>query len=87
MVGSINNSVLLTSMSLTRSNESSVEPRIGISNNDCTVKFYNVPLRGPTKRTMDEVGSLRINVPVNHCAYSLYTILLPTEYHTSVYIT
>ncbi|GLB40695.1 putative WD40 repeats [Lyophyllum shimeji] len=70
LTGSINNSVLLTSMSLTRSNESSVEPRIGISNNDCTVKFYNVPIRGQTKRSIDEVGSLRLNVPVNHSSIS-----------------
>jgi hypothetical protein len=31
--GSINNSVLLTSLSLTRSNESSAKPRVAISNN------------------------------------------------------
>ncbi|KAF4621849.1 hypothetical protein D9613_012078 [Agrocybe pediades] len=50
--GSINNSVLLTTMtrcatgmSLTRSNESSVEPRVGISNNDGSVKLYDVPMR------------------------------------------
>ncbi|KAF5374450.1 hypothetical protein D9615_009123 [Tricholomella constricta] len=70
MTGSINNSVLLTSMSLTRSNESSVEPRIGISNNDCTVKFYNVPLRGQAKRNLDEVGCLQLNVPINHSSIS-----------------
>ncbi|RDB29320.1 hypothetical protein Hypma_014894 [Hypsizygus marmoreus] len=70
MTGSINNSVLLTSMSLTRSNESSVEPRIGISNNDCTVKFYNIPIRGPMKRNVEEVGGLRLNVPVNHSSIS-----------------
>lgn len=70
MAGSINNSVLLTSLSLTRSHESSVEPRIGISNNDCTVKFYDVPMRlQNTKRTLREVGSLRLDVPVNHCSY------------------
>ena len=70
LTGSINNSVLLTSMSLTRSYESSVEPRIGISNNDETVKFYNVPLRAAPKRGLEEVGSLRLHVPVNHCVYS-----------------
>ncbi|KAG6851964.1 hypothetical protein C0991_004574 [Blastosporella zonata] len=57
-------------MSLTRSNESSVEPRLGISNNDCTVKFYNVPLRGHSKRIIDEVGSLHLNVPINHSSIS-----------------
>ncbi|KAG5644182.1 hypothetical protein DXG03_009023 [Asterophora parasitica] len=70
MTGSINNSVLLTSLSLTRSNESSVEPRIGISNNDGSVKFYNVPIRGPMKRTIDEVGCVRFNVPINHSSIS-----------------
>ena len=70
--GSINNSVLLTSLSLTRSNESSAEPRVAVSNNDCTVKFFDVNVRGtkgvdgPPKR-ITEVGTLRLDVPVNHC--------------------
>jgi len=70
--GSINNSVLLTSLSLTRSNESSAEPRVAVSNNDCTVKFFDVNVRGtkgvdgPPKR-INEVGTLRLDVPVNHC--------------------
>ena len=70
--GSINNSVLLTSLSLTRSNESSAEPRVAVSNNDCTVKFFDVNVRGtkgvdgPPKR-ISEVGTLRLDVPVNHC--------------------
>lgn len=69
LVGSINNSVLLTSMNLAPSNESSVEPRIGISNNDLTVKFYDVPVRGETKPDkIKEAGILRLDVPVNHCA-------------------
>jgi hypothetical protein len=68
MNGSINNSVLLTSLTLTRSNQSSVEPRVGISNNDCTVKFYDIPLRAQNKRVLEQVGSLRLDVPVNHCA-------------------
>ena len=44
--GSINNSVLLTSLSLTRSNESSAEPRVAVSNNDCTVKVFDVSSAG-----------------------------------------
>jgi hypothetical protein len=70
--GSINNSVLLTSLSLTRSNESSAEPRVAISNNDCTVKFFDVNVcgakgvDGPPKR-INEVGTLQLDVPVNHC--------------------
>lgn len=42
---SINNSVHLTSLSLSPSHESSVEPRVIISNNDKTVKFYDVAIR------------------------------------------
>lgn len=64
---SINNSVLLTSLSLTQSNEGSVEPRVVVSNNDCTVKFFDVPLRPTQPKTILFVGSLRLDVPVNHC--------------------
>ncbi|KAI9511910.1 hypothetical protein F5148DRAFT_1167363 [Russula earlei] len=73
--GSINNSVLLTSLSLTRSNESSAEPRVAVSNNDCTVKFFDVNVRGakgvdgPPKR-ISEAGTLRLEVPVNHSSIS-----------------
>ncbi|KAG6906743.1 hypothetical protein DXG01_012295 [Tephrocybe rancida] len=70
MVGSINNSVLLTSMSLTRSNESSVEPRLGISNNDATVKFYDVPMRGQSKQNLNEIGSVQLSVPINYSSIS-----------------
>lgn len=66
--GSINNSVLLTSLSLTRANESSVEPRVGISNNDGTVKLYNIPMRVQnSRRKLPEVGAIRLDVPINHC--------------------
>jgi hypothetical protein len=66
--GSINNSVMLTSMNLARSNESSIEPRVGISNNDSTVKFYDVPVRGDTSpRTIRDAGMLRLNVAIIHC--------------------
>lgn len=61
--------MLLTSLALTRSNQSSIEPRIGISNNDCTVKFYDVPLRAQNKRVLDQVGGLTLDVPVNHCTW------------------
>ena len=77
--GSINNSVLLTSLSLTRSNESSAEPRVAVSNNDCTVKFFDVNVRGakgvdgPPKRISD-AGTLRLDVPVNHCVSFLFPI-------------
>jgi hypothetical protein len=69
--GSINNSVLLTSLSLTRSNESSVEPRVGISNNDGTIRLYDVPLRVQnSRRKLREVGIVLLDVPINHCEYS-----------------
>ncbi|KNZ77526.1 hypothetical protein J132_05274 [Termitomyces sp. J132] len=70
MSGSINNSVFLTSMSLTKSNESSVEPRLCISNNDCTVKLYNVPSRSFSKTSIDEVGCMHLGVPINHSSIS-----------------
>jgi WD40 repeat protein len=69
--GSINNSVLLTSMSLTRSNQSSVEPRVAVSNNDCTVKFYDIPMRGKSgPEGLQPSGALRLDVPVNHSSIS-----------------
>ncbi|TFK69931.1 hypothetical protein BDN72DRAFT_896837 [Pluteus cervinus] len=69
--GSINNSVLLTSLSLNRSNESSPEPRIAISNNDCYVRFYDIPIRAnSTKRHPIHVGEVELDVPVNHSSIS-----------------
>ncbi|TFK17510.1 hypothetical protein FA15DRAFT_761035 [Coprinopsis marcescibilis] len=75
--GSINNSVLLSSLSLTSSNESSVEPRVGVSNNDRTVRLYDVPIRGQTlkrarrnEQLLKEAGTLTLDVPVNHSTIS-----------------
>lgn len=68
---SILNSVLLTSMNLTRSNESSFEPRVVISNNDETVKFYDVPVKGDMRpNSIKEAGILKLGTPVNHCSYT-----------------
>jgi hypothetical protein len=68
LTGSINNSVMLTSMSLARSHESSIEPRVGVSNNDSTVKFYDVPVRANTSPlTIKDAGVLRLGIAVNHC--------------------
>lgn len=67
--GSINNSVFLTSLNLCRSGQSAVDPRMAISNNDCTVRLYDVPLRNQSqKRTIRSVGTLLLDVPINHCA-------------------
>ncbi|KJA16198.1 hypothetical protein HYPSUDRAFT_47634 [Hypholoma sublateritium FD-334 SS-4] len=71
--GSINNSVLLTSLSLSRSNESSVDPRVGISNNDGSVRLYDVPIRVSSARRnmkLHAVGEVRLDVPVNHSSIS-----------------
>jgi len=71
LAGSINNSVLLTSMNLARSHESSIEPRVAISNNDSTVKFYDVPVRCETfPLAIKDAGMLRLDVAVNHSSLS-----------------
>ncbi|KAJ3520060.1 hypothetical protein NM688_g9214 [Phlebia brevispora] len=71
---SINNSVLLTSLSLTGSNESSAEPRVVISNNDRSVKFFDVAVRSArndsTLKRLSPAGQLRLDVPVNHSSIS-----------------
>ncbi|KAI9066238.1 hypothetical protein FKP32DRAFT_1610143 [Trametes sanguinea] len=68
---SINNSVMLTSMSFSRSNESAAEPRILVSNNDRTVKFYDIAVRrGKVENDYEprllDIGMLRLDVPINH---------------------
>ena len=68
--GSINNSVLLSSLSLTRSGESSVEPRLVVSNNDCSVRFYDVAIRGESSpKDLRQSGNLKLEEPINHCAF------------------
>ncbi|KAI8969487.1 WD40-repeat-containing domain protein, partial [Trametes punicea] len=72
---SINNSVMLTSMSFSRSNESAAEPRILVSNNDRTVKFYDIAVRsGRVENDYEprllDIGNLRLDVPVNHSSIS-----------------
>ncbi|KAG8213134.1 hypothetical protein J3R82DRAFT_11538 [Butyriboletus roseoflavus] len=69
--GSINNSVLLSSLSLTRSGESSVEPRLVVSNNDCTVRFYDVAVRGESSpKDLRQSGNLKLEEPINHSSIS-----------------
>lgn len=68
---SINNSVMLTSLNLSKSHESCVEPRVVVSNNDKSVKFFDVAVRssrvyGAAERLV-QTGQLRLEVPVNHC--------------------
>ncbi|KAI0789926.1 hypothetical protein C8Q75DRAFT_793057 [Abortiporus biennis] len=75
---SINNSVHLTSLNLSKSHESSVEPRVVVSNNDRTVKFFDVSLRAktsdPALPRLTLAGQLRLDVPVNHCSALLTTV-------------
>ncbi|KAG2131376.1 WD40-repeat-containing domain protein [Suillus clintonianus] len=61
--GSINNSVLLA-----RAFNSSHEPRLIVSNNDWTVRLYDVPLRRP--QDLRCCGTLRLEEPVNHSSIS-----------------
>ncbi|KAH7884335.1 hypothetical protein F5I97DRAFT_1441168 [Phlebopus sp. FC_14] len=71
LTGSINNSVLLTSLSLTRCSESSVEPRLAVSNNDYSVKFYDIPIRGEyPPGDLRQCGYLKLEEPVNHSSIS-----------------
>jgi hypothetical protein len=82
LLGSINNSVLLTSLSLTRANESSVEPRVGVSNNDGSVKLYNIPMRvHNNRRKLVEVGVIKLDVPINHCMCSFIFCILVLILH------
>lgn len=67
--GSINNSLLLTSLSMSQSHESSAEPRVVVSNNDGTVRFFDVPVRAEyTSPHLCEAGAVQLNVAINHCA-------------------
>ncbi|KAI6042499.1 hypothetical protein EDC04DRAFT_3088512 [Pisolithus marmoratus] len=57
--------------SLTRSNESSVEPRLVVSNNDWKVKFYDVPVcEDSAPKEIRPCGLLRLEEPVNHSSIS-----------------
>ncbi|KDQ53243.1 hypothetical protein JAAARDRAFT_61510 [Jaapia argillacea MUCL 33604] len=58
---------MLTSLSLTRSNQSRVKPRVAGSNNKCTLRFYGVSLRGGQSGWMSTFDVL----PVNHSSASL----------------
>ncbi|KAF9021183.1 hypothetical protein BDZ89DRAFT_1071653 [Hymenopellis radicata] len=68
--GSINNSLLLTSLSMTSSNQSSVEPRVAVSNNDGTVRFFDIPVRNEHFTSLPESGCIHLGVPINHSSVS-----------------
>jgi len=41
---------------------------VGISNNDGTVKLYDVAMRvQSSRRQLVDVGTVRLDVPINHC--------------------
>ncbi|KAG2358433.1 WD40-repeat-containing domain protein [Suillus spraguei] len=63
--GSINNSVLLA-----RPFDSSHEPRLVVSNNDWTVRLYDVPLRVRWAQDLRCCGALTLEEPVNHSSIS-----------------
>ncbi|OJA08493.1 hypothetical protein AZE42_02854 [Rhizopogon vesiculosus] len=62
--GSINNSVLLSPAF-----DGSHEPRLVVSNNDWTVRIYDVPLR-KEPQDLRCCGTLRLEEPVNHSSIS-----------------
>ncbi|OAX32353.1 hypothetical protein K503DRAFT_805294 [Rhizopogon vinicolor AM-OR11-026] len=64
LTGSINNSILLS-----RAYDSSPEPQLIVSNNDCTVRIYKVPLRREPQ-DLPCCGTLRLEEPVNHSSIS-----------------
>ena len=68
---SINNSVLLTTLNLTGSPEGAVEPRIVISNNNQTVKLYDVAVRVLNGNPISPCGQLHLPYFVNHCTSAL----------------
>ncbi|KIY72457.1 hypothetical protein CYLTODRAFT_417856 [Cylindrobasidium torrendii FP15055 ss-10] len=69
--GSINNSLLLTSLNMSQSHESSAEPRVVVSNNDGTVRFFDVPIRAEyTSAHLCEAGAVQLNVAINHSSIS-----------------
>ncbi|KAI5897993.1 uncharacterized protein SCHCODRAFT_02610813 [Schizophyllum commune H4-8] len=67
---SINNSVLLTTLNLTGSPEGAVEPRIVISNNNQTVKLYDVAVRVLNGTPISPCGQLHLPYFVNHSSIS-----------------
>ncbi|KAG2083850.1 hypothetical protein BD769DRAFT_1540494 [Suillus cothurnatus] len=65
LYGSINNSVLLA-----RAFNSSHEPRLIVSNNDWTVRLYDLPLRVRWAQDLRCCGTLALEEPVNHSSIS-----------------
>ncbi|KZT23099.1 hypothetical protein NEOLEDRAFT_1136975 [Neolentinus lepideus HHB14362 ss-1] len=68
---SINNSVTFTTgrLNLTRTPESKVEPRVVVSNNNGTVRFFDIGIRSRS-HTLGDAGTLKLDVAVNHSSVS-----------------
>ncbi|TFK49707.1 hypothetical protein OE88DRAFT_1719641 [Heliocybe sulcata] len=68
---SINNSVTFTTgnLNLTRTPEGRVEPRVVVSNNDGTVRFFDIGIRSRS-HTLGDAGTLKLPDAVNHSSVS-----------------
>ena len=46
-----------------------MEPRLVVSNNDCTVRFYDIAVHGESSpNDLRQSGNLKLEEPINHCA-------------------
>lgn len=64
------NSVILTSIL-----PGSEEPRLIISSNNCTVNFYDIPIRTRPEALVG-CGTLELGYPVNHCEQEIFIVML-----------
>lgn len=71
---SINNSLLITRNDLTPSGPlpdlTKGHPRLFVSNNDESIKVFNISVSGATQGRMVPAGSIRVGTPVNHTSIS-----------------
>ncbi|KAG8898450.1 hypothetical protein FRB99_007431 [Tulasnella sp. 403] len=75
---SINNSLLVTNTDLTPSTTSTaigpsgatLEPRLFVSNNDESVKVFNISTSGTSRGRIIPAGTLKVRTPVNHTSIS-----------------
>lgn len=58
---------------------------MGVSNNDCTVRLYDVPVRSQSqKRNLMSIGCLKLDVPINHCAFAFIFVLVEGKLTTGL---
>lgn len=81
---SINNSLLITRNDLTPSGPlpdlTNGHPRLFVSNNDESIKVFNISVSGATQGRMVPAGSIRVGTPVNHSKF-----IFPLELCLSLY--